>query len=305
MPNKNELISSLLLMAQEWGLTDITPHVLSEGGNLIIHLAPYPIVARIAIVLSEADGEYAYKIQDRELLVARYLHSKNVPVLLPTSLVDAGPHNVADTWLTLWAYVPPAALQPPSPKEAVDLINKLSKAMKDFEGDVPMLGVWERTCQSAQRLRLNPDERIQALLQKFHKWDEQMREELGLLVPSHGDAHAGNLIPSPEGWLWMDFEDISLMPYYWDLASYVGNLVLFGGTQEPTFTCMLNHSEIVSDKKAFGFAVSARILMSTLGNLDFALAGHGDMEFATKQLELAEPILQQIDLLTGETLKGE
>jgi hypothetical protein len=301
---KKELVTQLLSTAIEWGLTDITPSELSEGGNLIIHLAPYPIVARIATVLSEADEGFAYKILDRELRVARYLHSKDVPVLLPTSLVEAGPHNVAGAWLTLWTYVSPTALQPPSSSEAVNLINKLSMAMKDFEDEVPMLGVWERTCQSAQRLRQNPDERIQALLQMFQNLDEQMRVEPDLLRPSHGDAHAGNLIPSPEGWIWMDFEDVSLMPAYWDLASYVGNFVLFGGTQEPSFTYMLEHSELVSDQKAFGFAVSARILMSTLGNLDFALAGHGDLEFATKQLELAGPILQQIDLLINGLSKG-
>jgi hypothetical protein len=30
------------------------------------------------------------------------------------------------------------------------------------------------------------------------------------LVPVHGDAHFGNLIASSRGWLWLDFEDVSL-----------------------------------------------------------------------------------------------
>ncbi|WP_407669775.1 hypothetical protein [Paenibacillus albus] len=92
----------------------------------------------------------------------------------------------------------------------------------------------------------------------------------------------------------MDFEDVSLMPMHWDTASYVGNLVLFGGLQEPTFRYMVEQTEISSDTEAFAFTVSARILMSIIGNLDYALQGHGDLEFASRQLEHAEGVLSEL-----------
>ncbi|WP_229725650.1 phosphotransferase family protein [Calditerricola satsumensis] len=38
------------------------------------------------------------------------------------------------------------------------------------------------------------------------------------VLPAHGDAHLGNLLASPQGWLWIDFEDASRMPRFWDLA---------------------------------------------------------------------------------------
>lgn len=299
MSEKGKLISQVLLTAEKTGLTEITPIELSNGGNLIIHLAPHPIVARISTIISKEDAEYAYKILDRELRVVRHLQSKGVPVLLPTDLTDAGPYDVGGTSMTFWKYVPPTQLQSPSPSEAVELVNRLSIAMKDFLEELPVLGVWERACQSAVRLRKHSDQRIQALLKLFLKVDEQMRIEPSLLIPCHGDAHARNLLPSPEGWVWMDFEDVSLMPAYWDMASFVGNLVLFGGIQEPTFKYMLGHIDNGTDLKAFGSAITARILMSTLGNLDFALAGHGDLEFAARQLELAEDVMPQIDLIIG------
>jgi thiamine kinase-like enzyme len=34
----------------------------------------------------------------------------------------------------------------------------------------------------------------------------------------HGDAHAGNLLRSPDGLLWTDFEDTCRGPVEWDLA---------------------------------------------------------------------------------------
>lgn len=35
----------------------------------------------------------------------------------------------------------------------------------------------------------------------------------------HGDAHPGNLLPTVDGLLWTDFEDVSRGPLDWDLAT--------------------------------------------------------------------------------------
>ena len=86
------------------------------------------------------------------------------------------------------------------------------------------------------------------------------------------------------------------MPAYWDLASFVGNLALFNGFKDPTFSYMLSNKEVITDPKAFSFALTARILMSTLGNLDYAYEGYGDLEFATQQLELAGDFISHINI---------
>lgn len=295
MSARGELISQVLSTAQMLGLTGITPMILSDSGNLIIHLAPYEIVARIAIVTSEDDAELAYHMLDRELQVARHLHANDVPVVLPFGV--AGPHKVGDKWATFWRYVPPTQLESLEPRHAYELVNELSLAMKSFPGVTPLLGVWNRVQQAAIRLKKIPDSRIQTLLEIFWRVDEQIRLiQPEALVPAHGDAHTRNLLRGPEGWLWMDFEDVSIMPIYWDLASFVGNLVLFAGIQEPTYQYIWNNIHNCEDQKAFQLALTARILMSTLSNLDLAHAGHGDLGFATRQLELAEHILDQIDM---------
>ncbi|MEC0244452.1 hypothetical protein P4H65_01300 [Paenibacillus chitinolyticus] len=157
MPNNSSLISKTVLIAEKAGLKDITPLELSNGGNLIVHMAPYPIVARIAAVLSKNNADCAYKVLVRELRAARHLQSKGVPVLVPTDRMDAGPYDIGGTWMTFWKYVPPTELQRPSPSEAVELVHRLSLALKDFTDEIPLLGVWERTCQSASRLMKHPD----------------------------------------------------------------------------------------------------------------------------------------------------
>lgn len=299
MQGKDNLISQVVSAAGKAGLTGIQPIILGDGGNLIVHLAPHPIVARAAIVHSKNNTDHAYKVLERELRVARHLQAKGVPALQPADFAGAGPYEADGIWMSFWCYVPPSPLQPPSPREAVELVNGLSNAMHDFGGEVPRLGVWERACQSADSLVMSSDARIQALLEDFRKVDQYIRHEAGRLIPCHGDAHSRNLLASRDGWLWMDFEDVSLMPAYWDLASYVSNLALFGGVEEPAFKYVLEESGIVHDRGAFGAAVAARVLMSTIGNLDFALRGHGNMEFASRQLELAGPFLRQVDLVSA------
>lgn len=259
MPEKEKLIADALKVAEKVGLHAIVPVELSNGGNLILHLAPHPIVARIATVQSRENPDLAYKNLDREVRVARHLRAKGVPVLLPSELVDAGPYDIGGTWMTLWAYVPPAQLESPSPSEAVACVNSLSLGLQDFPDDLPLLGVWERTCRSANRLMKHSDPRIRALLKVFVNADRRMRLEPASLVPSHGDAHRRNLLPSPRGWIWSDFEDLSLMPAYWDLASYVANLALFGGVQEPTFTYVWSRFNDRTEREAFGFAVGYKI----------------------------------------------
>lgn len=301
MQEKGKLISQMIVTARALGLSDITPIVLSDGGNLIVHLAPHAIVARIVILISGEDADRSNKSLSRELCVACHLHSKGVPVLLPTELIDAGPHRVGGTWMTFWRYVAPTKLESLTPCEAVQLVNMLSVAIKDFSDVIPILGVWNRACKSAMRLRGKSDYRIQSLLKVFLTIDEQMQNiETALLIPSHGDAHVRNLLASPEGWLWMDFEDVSLMPVYWDIASFVANIALFKGFQEPTFRYILDCTNIVTDQRAFRLALVARILMSTLGNLDLALKGQGDLAFATRQLDFAEEFILKIELISKE-----
>lgn len=298
MSERNELISKVLLLAEKNGLTEISPVELDDGFNLIIHLSPYPVVARISTALSEEDSDLAYQIQQRELQVANHLQSSGVPVLLPTDLINPGPHDIGGTWVTLWEY---ETLIPsrPSPAEAVELINSMSNAMKDYPGELPAFGTWDRTCQSAVRLRDHPDQRVQTLLGIFQKVNEKMRRESDSLVPCHGDANIGNLFPCEKGWIWMDFEDVCLMPVYWDLASYICIPALFGGIQAPILTYVLDHIDDQTDLKSFGFALIARTLTSTLGNLDYALIGHGDLDFALEELELAEDFIRQIDEICG------
>lgn len=288
---KNEIVTLVVDAVAAMGLASTAPAVLSDRGNMILHLAPYPVVARVATVLSKQDTALAYQTLERELRVVEHLNARGVPVVSHTSLIDAGPYSAGGLVMTLWDYVKPVQLEALRPHEALCLVSTLTTGMMSYPGELPVLGVWERTCQAAVRLEQHSDHRLQSLLMTFRDVDEKMRSQRVSLVPSHGDAHARNLIASSNGWLWTDFEDACLMPRYWDRASYVANLALFRGLQEPTLRCFV---EYATDPDEFWMALTARTLMSVLGNLDSALAGNGDLDYAQRQLDLAGGFLEQI-----------
>lgn len=140
----NILLSDVLTAAEKLGLTNIAPTVLNDAGNLIVHLVPYPIVARVAKRLAGHDLAYW-----REIEVAKHLMARGVPVVSYTNLVPPGPHKVGDTWMTLWEYVTPVQLEQLCGKQAIDMVNVLVKAMSDFEKPLPPLGVWRNVNQAA------------------------------------------------------------------------------------------------------------------------------------------------------------
>ncbi|MBH5320426.1 phosphotransferase [Paenibacillus sp. GSMTC-2017] len=294
MKNKNEYICNVLLAMEQRGLTNITPNTLSEGGNLIVHLAPHPIVARIAMVRSMEDGVKAFQTMNRELQVTRHLHAMGVPVLLPSDLAGIEPLDVDGTWMTLWEYIPRISIQPLRPEEDYLMVDNLSVNIQSFQGELPPLGVWEGVTKSAQRLEQQTDSRIKKLLKLYQSINEEMRSGTRALYPCHGDAHARNTIASQRGWLWMDFEDVSLMPVYWDKASYVANRALMSRYHEPSFHYMLEKANESDQLEDFQFAITARVLMSTLGNLDYALRGDGDLTYASRQLELVGNFINEL-----------
>jgi hypothetical protein len=291
-----ENIEEVLAVGRRLGLTNTTPIVLSDAGNLTVHLAPYSIVARIVKLFPGDNPYYWREVWARELRVVHHLITRGVPVVPFTTIVPPGPHQVGDTWMTLWEYVSPASLPTLSGKHAIDMINKLTGAMADFQEPLPTLGVWKNVSKAVENLRSITDkgDHIADLLLAFEQVDEKMKS-YNKLFPAHGDAHPRNLIASSTGWRWIDFEDVSLMPQFWDFASFIGNTALFHGLKHPIVEYVLSQNMIANDKPAFQFALRARVIMSTTTNLSLALVGHGDLDFAHSQLERINDFLALLD----------
>lgn len=220
---------------------------------------PIQLVARVAKLFDGDDSNFWREIWLYEIKVSKHLIERRIPVVPCSSLVPPGPHQVGNTWMTLWEYVEPASLPKLSVKQAIDMVNDLVKAMSDFGEHIPPLGAWRNVNQAANHLRsIKDDDRISKLLLAFEQVNERIQNVA--LYPAHGDAHPGNLLPSSSGWRWIDFEDVSLMPKFWDFACFIGNTALFHGLRHPTVEYVLTKSMVSTDKKSFQFAHQGDLL---------------------------------------------
>ena len=192
------------------------PRVLQDGINVVLHLAPAPVVARVATLtrLLRHDGLRAF---GREVSLAGALASAGAPVVPPSDLLPPGPHRHGDTVLSFWTYVT-VLPERPGPAEAAVAFADLH----DHLVDQPVVGTALDT----------PLADLESFLAGAGRWDvadadldalahrlERLRPRLdGEVRPLHGDAHPGNLLATPDGWRWTDLEDTCSGPLAWDLA---------------------------------------------------------------------------------------
>ncbi len=231
----------------------------------------------------------------RELQVARHLRAVGVPTVEPAAAVDPGPYPLGADWLALWAYAEPANIAPLPGQELVALVERLTAGLKTYGGFLPTLRAWAYVRTVLVWLERRPSPSCEWLYRRLAEADLYMRSlPTEGLVPSHGDSHRGNLLPTARGWVWGDFEDVGLMPEWWDLASAVANSALLEGMDDPgaaqTFTKAAGAGEAV----AFVRTLWARCVWATATNLHQAGGDRGDAVWARRQLDSLPQLYERV-----------
>lgn len=274
------------------GFPGSRPVLLGANFNVIFHLHPYPIVARVSRVPSSlraalADGR-------REMAVAIHLTDRGIPVVRPAPGVDAGPHVLGGgPVVTLWQHVPPTARSPLAPSALVSRAVDVEEAMGAYRRPLPRLGAWRFSRPAVRFLREHrADPTVATLVEAWGatNWELETADP-ATLRPAHGDLHAGNLLAGPGGWYWTDFEDASTMPVFWDLASLVTNAWLLEGDESPLWRAARSLPAVERDWPHFLLAVRARALLSTAANTWWSATGEGDQTFAARQRAALGPAL--------------
>lgn len=235
-------------VARELGLGVTDPVVLRDRSNLLVHLRPAPVVARVATATAQVRGAGEGIV--RELAVAGALAAAGAPVVAPSALLPPGPHR-RDGWtLSFWEWVEPRA-------EAVDAHAAGARLRACHE---TLADVGAEAIAAAGRAAgggaggglvawgaLREAEEIVAGLGEDHGLDAADVELLRAtgarevarataldlpLQPIHGDAHLRNVLAGADGPLWIDWEDSFLGPRAWDLACFYATLPPFD-TQDP------------------------------------------------------------------------
>jgi hypothetical protein len=211
-------VGAAVAVARAHGLAVTDPAVLSDGVNLVVHLRPAPVVARVATLTPLLRPDAARQPR-RDLALATALAGAGAPVLSPSGELPPGPHESDGQTLSFWRF---ADLLPERPTPAVagatlaELLAVLAGVDPGWDGD-PLDTPLDDLAVFAERGEVlgAPGE----LVTRAGELVDQLRPRLAAPAQFlHGDAHPGNLLRTRDGWVWADLEDTCRGPVGWDLA---------------------------------------------------------------------------------------
>jgi aminoglycoside phosphotransferase (APT) family kinase protein len=214
MVTTERAIDAALAAARRAGLPDSEPRVLRDVTNVLVHLAPAPVVARVSITLAclRDPGWFA-----QELRLAAFLAEAGAPVAPPAAGLDPGPHVVDGLSVGFWAFVghdPDRA----DPAAAGRSLAELHAALERFPEPLPRCERFDEIGRLLDVLRPSEVASADDLAALRVTYEALRSNRLPGDRTLHGDAHLGNVLWTADGPLWSDLENACVGPVEWDLA---------------------------------------------------------------------------------------
>jgi hypothetical protein len=224
------LAAAAVKVAASLGVHATDPVVLADGANVIVHLSPAPVVAKVAASTPAVRPDNAAWLQ-RELDVVRFLAGRGVPVMTPSPEVPPVVHHGDGQVMSFWRYL--------SPVPGLAGEETIGSMLRDLHAE--LRGNPAQLRGNPAQLRGNPAQlpflaplgdipaflarpqtrltagQAAALAAAHARLTAQLDHGRGQSL--HGDAGAGNLMATDAGWVWHDFEDTCTGPVAWDLAA--------------------------------------------------------------------------------------
>ncbi|MET0456827.1 MAG: aminoglycoside phosphotransferase family protein [Mycobacterium sp.] len=226
-------VAAATAAGRELGLRVDEPRVLYDVFSVIVHLVPAPVVVRVPTVLPPSyalNPETQTAQQQSELAVAGWLADGGHPVVPPSPLMPPEPVRRDGFSMTFWQFVEQVHTEPDMIERACQTA-RLHAALRDYDGE---LGFWAPfgtyIPEGLAALERLPGLVATADLQRAQREWEIIAPVLTSraafesafpdadIQPIHGDAPYHNMITTPDGVLWSDFELVTLGAVESDLA---------------------------------------------------------------------------------------
>jgi len=199
-------VDAAVAVADAHGLRCDQPVVLCEAWHVLVHLSPWPVVARVT---SGAPGVDPGDVE-RELAVAGHAARAGAPVVQPSDLLPPGPHRRDGHTLVFWRYLERTGELDPA--AAGRGLRRMHDSLADYDGELPRGG---RPAEVRAMLApLAPSDDVELLCVLASR---ELPEGQAL----HGDAHLFNCIQTATGPVWHDLETACRGPREYDLAALV------------------------------------------------------------------------------------
>ena len=200
---------------------------LSGGSNVLVHLKPSPIVARVMTGTSMLHDDVERWLA-REVSVAIFLAERTDSVVPPSDLLPPGPHERDGLWMTMWKFVSHDPQGPlPNAPELGRSLRDLHAALAGFEGELaPVSEIRDWLGRLLAELRPSPCVTPPDVDWLRLKLDELTPVVFESALPAqalHGDVAISNLLRTESGLVWNDLEDVCVGPVAWDVAGLVSS----------------------------------------------------------------------------------
>jgi phosphotransferase family enzyme len=221
-------------VAAVYGLAQRDATVIHSGSNVLVHLRPAPVIARVmtgTVALHECPSRWL----EREISVLEFLAPSGLAIA-PSPLVAPGPHHHEGLWMTFSEWIPDV-----EPSTHLDDAHRLGVALRGlhdelrpFDGDLAGL---DDLRQDIERLhgQLRPAdageaETVSSLRARLDELRQVVFESTLPVQALHGDVSLSNLLRTRDRLVWNDFEDTFRGPAHWDMAGYVISLTTRGAS---------------------------------------------------------------------------
>lgn len=219
--SREKLAEALTQVCAAAGLDPAGATLLRCTNNAVFRLATAPLVVRI--VASNALRHRVNKV----VRVATWLAENEVPAVRLAPGVRQ-PVQVGEYLATVWEAVPEGGRQPRGRE-----LGKLLRRIHELPEPATWLPSWHPLDDVRRRIGEADGLNAADLAFLLERCDEVAGRLATLELPSarsllHGDAHLGNLIPSPAGPVLCDFDSSCYGPPEWDLTPLAVGVVRFG-----------------------------------------------------------------------------
>ena len=198
--------------------------VLHDATNVVVHLAPSPLVAKIC---RASVGDHGWRKLATELEIGRHLTRAGAPVVCPSQELPPGPHVHGDFAMTFWRHQEhdPDALA--TGLGAGHALAQIHEALDRYPETFPSF--LDRQVRRTGKILfdesapspLSTSDHDFLCSQYLHITSELHDRKLRCRT-LHGDPHRGNVLVSKSGYLLIDFESVCSGPLEWDLSALPG-----------------------------------------------------------------------------------
>ena len=211
-------------IARRHGIAAEHARVLHDATNVVVHLGPSPVVAKIC---RASVGDRGWHKLAAELEIARHLIRAGAPVVGPSQELPPGPHAQGDFAMTFWRHQDhdPDALA--ASAGAGHALAQIHEALDSYPETFPSFldRQVRRTAkilfgESALSPLSTPDRDF--LRNQYLHITSELHGRQFWCRTLHGDPHRGNVLVSKAGCLFIDFESVCSGPLEWDLSALPG-----------------------------------------------------------------------------------